>query len=87
MLDPSYSKGILVDTQWLAEHLDDPGVRVVDLRWRPRFVDGKGVAEDRREDYLEGHIRGAVFLGCVSDLTDSSAKGITLVAPPRAFWS
>jgi thiosulfate/3-mercaptopyruvate sulfurtransferase len=85
MLDPAYNEGILVDTRWLAEHLDDPGVRVVDLRWRPRFVDGKGVAEDRREDYLEGHIPGAVFLGCVSDLTDPSANDITLVAHPAHF--
>lgn len=85
MLDPTYREGILIDTQWLAEHLNDPGIRIVDLRWRPRFVDGKGIAEDRREDYLEGHIPGAVFLGCVSDLTDPSVEGITLVAPPAHF--
>jgi thiosulfate/3-mercaptopyruvate sulfurtransferase len=85
MLDPDYKEGILVDTQWLGDHLNDPGIRIVDLRWRPSFVDGKGIALDRREDYLEGHIPGAVFLGCVSDLTDSSVQGVTLVAPPDHF--
>ncbi len=85
MIDPAYREGILVDCQWLAEHLKDRGIRIIDLRWRPRFVDGKGIAEDRREDYLEGHIPGAVFLGCVSDLTNPSVEGITLVAPPEHF--
>jgi len=85
MLDPAYREGILVDTQWLTGRLNDPVIRIVDLRWRPRFVDGKGIALDRREDYLEGHIPGAVFLGCVSDLTDPSIQGLTLVAPPDHF--
>jgi thiosulfate/3-mercaptopyruvate sulfurtransferase len=85
MLDPAYREGILVDSQWLAEHLKDPGIRIIHLGWRPRFVDGKGIAEDRKEDYLEGHVPGAVFLGGVSDLTDPSVEGITLVAPPEHF--
>ncbi|UCE55155.1 MAG: hypothetical protein JSV31_06865 [Desulfobacterales bacterium] len=42
MLNPAYREGILVDSQWLAEHLKDPGIRIIDLRWQPRFADGKG---------------------------------------------
>jgi thiosulfate/3-mercaptopyruvate sulfurtransferase len=38
---------LLVDTTWLAAHLDDPAVRIVDLR--PRGYD-------------EGHVPGAVWL-------------------------
>lgn len=38
---------LLVDTEWLAAHLDDPGIRIVDLR--PRGFD-------------EGHVPGAVWL-------------------------
>ena len=87
MLHSAYKENILVDTQWLTKHLEDPELRIVDLRWRPRFVDGKGVAEDRKEDYISGHIPGAVFLGCVSDLTDPSLEGVTLVAPPEHFAS
>lgn len=85
MLDPAYQQDTLVDTAWLSKHLEDPDVRVIDLRWRPRFVDGKGIAEDRKEDYLESHIPGAVFLGCVSDLTDPSVKGPTLLVPSEQF--
>ena len=85
MLDSAYSEGILVDCQWLAEHLKDPGIRIIDLRWRPRFVDGKGIAEDSKEGYLESHIPGSVFLGCVSALTEPSVEGITVVAAPAHF--
>jgi thiosulfate/3-mercaptopyruvate sulfurtransferase len=38
---------LLVDTAWLAAHLNDPGIRIVDLR--PR-------------GYGEGHIPGAIWL-------------------------
>jgi thiosulfate/3-mercaptopyruvate sulfurtransferase len=44
----SYARpDLLVDTAWLAAHLDDPGVRIVDLR--PR-------------GYGDGHVPGAVWL-------------------------
>jgi thiosulfate/3-mercaptopyruvate sulfurtransferase len=46
----------LVETPWLADHLDDPGVRVVDVSY---FVPG-GV-EPARKQYMEGHIPGAIF--------------------------
>jgi len=47
----------LVSTAWLADHLQDPGVRILDASY---FVAG-GVAEARRL-YDEAHIPGAVFL-------------------------
>ena len=46
--------GPLVDTDWLREHLADPDLRVVDFRW---YLAGR----DGREEYLRGHIPGAVF--------------------------
>ena len=39
---------VLVDTQWVADHLDDPKVRIVDTHIDPTA-------------YEEGHIPGAVF--------------------------
>ena len=46
--------GPLVDADWLREHLADPDLRVVDFRW---YLAGR----DGREEYLRGHIPGAVF--------------------------
>jgi thiosulfate/3-mercaptopyruvate sulfurtransferase len=85
MLDSAYREGILVDTQWIADNLKNPEICIVDLRWRPHFVNGKGIAEDQKEGYLAGHIPGAVFLGCVSDLVDPTFKGPALVTPPELF--
>jgi thiosulfate/3-mercaptopyruvate sulfurtransferase len=53
----------LVSTDWLAAHLDDPRLRVVDVRW---YLDP---SRRGREAYLQGHIRGAVFLDLDADLS------------------
>ena len=45
----------LVSTTWLAAHLDDPGVRIVDVRWRSRYENGQGISLDDRDGYLSGH--------------------------------
>ena len=46
----------LVGTEWLAEHLDDDGVRVVDATWTP-----PGDARSGRDIYNTDHIVGTVF--------------------------
>ncbi|MFH1933054.1 MAG: sulfurtransferase [Pseudomonadota bacterium] len=74
-----------VDTQWLWEHLNDPGIRIVDLRCTSAFATGKNVLEACREDYVDGHIPGAVFLDCLHDLTDPSFQFIAFVSPPEHF--
>jgi thiosulfate/3-mercaptopyruvate sulfurtransferase len=43
----------LVSTDWLAEHLDDPKVRIVDCRF---YFDGRV----GHEEYAKGHIPGAI---------------------------
>lgn len=63
----------LVETDWLADHLEDPGVRVFDCTvfLTPR-EDGSGY--DRgpgREKYQEEHIPGAAFLDLLEDFTDN----------------
>lgn len=65
----------LVETAWLAEHLYDPRLRVVDMRWRG---DGSG-----RRLYYQGHIPGAVHLDWHSDLNGGSADDLLL--PPDRF--
>lgn len=59
----------LVSTEWLAAHLAEPSVRVVDVRWSLLERD-KG-----RNAYLQGHIPGAVFLDVDRDLASPPGKG------------
>jgi thiosulfate/3-mercaptopyruvate sulfurtransferase len=53
----------LVDTSWLAERLGEPRLRVADVRWY--------LSPDRngRQEYLQGHLPGAVFLDVEADLS------------------
>ena len=53
----------LVSTDWLAARLDDPDLRVVDVRW---YLDP---ARRGAEAYRAGHLPGAVFLDVDRDLS------------------
>lgn len=77
----------LVSTAWLAEHLHDPGIRIVDVRWRSRYEDGRGVSYDDRDGYLAGHIPGAVFAAMATELSDPDHPVPDMLAPPEAFAS
>jgi thiosulfate/3-mercaptopyruvate sulfurtransferase len=68
---------VLVSTEWLAEHLSDPEVALVDMRWRE---DGSG-----RSRYERGHIPGAAFIDWATDLVDADASMAFMVAPPERF--
>jgi thiosulfate/3-mercaptopyruvate sulfurtransferase len=46
----------LVETEWLASHVNDPNIRILDASY---FVPG-GV-EPARKQYMDGHIPGAIF--------------------------
>jgi thiosulfate/3-mercaptopyruvate sulfurtransferase len=58
------SLGALVDVDWLRAELGQPGVRVVDCRWK------LGQPGAGRAVYLAGHIPGASFLDLDRDLAD-----------------
>jgi thiosulfate/3-mercaptopyruvate sulfurtransferase len=74
----------LVTTEWLATHLSDPELRVVDVRWRSRYESGRGISFDDYEGYLAGHIPGAVFAGMIADLSDPQHPiPDTLVGPEQ----
>lgn len=68
---------MLVETAWLAGHLKDPGVVVVDMRWRE---DGSA-----RALYDAGHVPGAVFVDWSTDLVDRDHSVAFMLAPPDAF--
>jgi thiosulfate/3-mercaptopyruvate sulfurtransferase len=70
-------KDPLIETAWLEAHLDDPGIRIVDTRWR-----GDGSARDL---YRLGHIPGAVHLDWHLDLNHTREGIRDLLLPPDKF--
>src|SRR5262245_33489489 len=68
---------MLVTPTWLAEHLADPGLVVVDMRW-----DEEGAGRAR---YGEGHVEGARFLDWATDLVDPDHAVAFMLAPPMRF--
>lgn len=66
---------MLVSTAWLANHLQDPTLRIVDMRGQVATQEPEpGVQEatyrGRPEDYAAAHIPGAVYLDWTRDLID-----------------
>ncbi len=70
---------MLVSTEWLSSHLGDPGLAVVDMRWRE---DGSARARFERE-----HVPGALFLDWTTDIVDPGNKVAFMLAPPSRFAS
>jgi thiosulfate/3-mercaptopyruvate sulfurtransferase len=81
---------MLVTTEWLSEHLKDPGVRVVDMRGyvvtRPV---GPGVDEAEyrgaREEYLAAHLPGSVYVNWTRDIIDPDDPVPVQIARPERF--
>ena len=73
----------LATVEWLAEHLDDPSVRVVDARFAIRPTAGRTLeAVAERDAYREAHIPGAVFVDVMGDLSDADDP-VVVVSPER----
>jgi thiosulfate/3-mercaptopyruvate sulfurtransferase len=80
----------LVPTDWLEAHLDDPKVRVVDIRgYVTTRPDGPGVEvatyRGAPEEYRSGHISGAVFVDWTTDIIDPDDGVPAQVAPADRF--
>ncbi len=65
--------GFLVDADWLAEHIDDEGLRVLEVRYHPHRY------------YTVGHIPGAVQVQRFKDLGDNDASPIMRFPSRDAF--
>ncbi|NTV64130.1 MAG: sulfurtransferase, partial [Oscillochloris sp.] len=75
--------GPLVSSDWLAEHLGDPQVRIVDMRGKVLPpTDPKPHYFARPEDYAAGHIPGAVYVDWTRDIVDLDDPVPAQVAPP-----
>ena len=79
----------LAETSWLAAHLDDPSLRVVDMRGYVRTTERDGIQHAEyvgaREEYEQAHIPGAVYIDWTRDIVDLTDPVEAQVAPPQRF--
>jgi len=78
---------VLVSTGWLAARLDDPGVRVVDVRGKVLPPGSKPRYLAKRSDYETAHVPGAAFVDWTVDIVDLADAVPMQIAPPDAFAS
>jgi thiosulfate/3-mercaptopyruvate sulfurtransferase len=71
----------LVSTGWLADHLGDPDLRVLDASW---YLPDQG--RDARADYAAGHIPGARFFD-IDEICDQRSSLPHMAPPPEKFIS
>lgn len=71
----------LVSTDWLAQHLEAPDVRVADASW---YLPQAG--RDARAEYASAHIPGAVFFN-IDAISDETSALPHMLAPPTKFAS
>lgn len=82
MSDPRET--ILVETDWLADRLTDPAIRIVDIRGTIRPPDApKPWYAASREAYREAHVPGAVFVDWLEEIVDGGAPVPMAVATPE----
>lgn len=79
-----------VSPEWLAEHLNDDRLRVVDIRGYVRTQDlggGRQSAEyvGAGDEYDAGHIPGAVYVDWTTDIVDPDATVKAQIAAPERF--
>ncbi len=77
----------LISTGWLAEHLDAPGIRIVDIRGYVKKKDLGGGRQEAeylaaRAEYDEDHIPGAVYIDWTRDITDPDDPVPAQISPP-----
>ncbi|HKD20500.1 MAG TPA: rhodanese-like domain-containing protein, partial [Rhizomicrobium sp.] len=71
----------LVSTDWLAQHLEAPDVRIIDASW---YLPQAG--RDPKAEYRAAHIPGAIFFD-IDDLSDERNPLPHMIAPAAKFAS
>ena len=61
---------LIVQTEWLAERLHDPKLRLIDAT---TYIPKPGASLSGRKTYEEGHIEGAVFADLLHELSDQDS--------------
>ncbi|MBV9570644.1 MAG: 3-mercaptopyruvate sulfurtransferase [Alphaproteobacteria bacterium] len=75
------SESVLVSTDWLAEHLEAPDIRIADASW---YLPQAG--RDAKAEYRSAHIPGAVFFD-IEDLSDEESDLPHMLPSPVKFGS
>lgn len=79
----------LVETTWLAAHMQDPDLRIVDMRGYVRTVEQNGVQQAHyvgaRDEYEQAHIPGAIYIDWTSDIVDANDSVEAQIAPAGQF--
>jgi thiosulfate/3-mercaptopyruvate sulfurtransferase len=76
---------VTVSTEWLAAHLGEPGVRIVDIRGKVLPPGSKPRYQAKRADFDAGHVPGAVFVDWTRDIVDDADPVPMQVAEPGPF--
>ena len=71
----------LVSTDWLAKHLRDPDLRVLDASW---YL--PAMARDAKAEYEAAHIPGARFFD-IDEISDQRSNLPHMAPPPEKFIS
>lgn len=71
----------IVSTDWLADHLSDPDLRIVDASWYLPAME-----RDGRAEYDTGHIPGARFFD-IDEISDHRSELPHMVPPVEKFIS
>jgi len=78
---PYSQPGALVSTQWLADHMSAPDLRVIDAR---HFMPAD--PRDAAEEYAKAHIPGAVFFD-IDKIADTTSSLPHMMPSPEMFSS
>jgi thiosulfate/3-mercaptopyruvate sulfurtransferase len=91
---PTVREQFLVETAWLAQHLNDPKIRIVDMRGYVRLIERDGSQSapiqdalyiGARDEYEQSHIPGAIYVDWSSDIVDHHNPVEAQVASPADF--
>src|SRR5690606_198990 len=76
----------LVETEWLARHLDAPTLRILDCSVvMIPTADGSYAFRPGREEWEQGHIPGSVFVDVMGELADKQSPLPMMMPPYEAF--
>ena len=78
-------EGVVVSTEWLAAHLTEAALRVIDIRGKVLPPGSKPRYVPKRQDYDASHIPGAVFVDWTRDIVDLEDPVPVQIARPDAF--
>jgi len=78
---PKSDPQLLVSTQWLAEHMSAPDLRILDASW---YLPSEG--RDPRAEYKAAHIPGARFFD-IDEISDSRSELPHMAPPVEKFVS